>query len=113
MRTCGRVTGDFKPFVQNPDAMQRSLLLTSSISLFIFLFLQSFALGDVANAVKHHKVVGAMALRTLNGEKPQEIPRLKTANTYTILEQRSHVVGNAHDGKPIQTGSTVKRRFRC
>lgn len=113
MRTCGRVAGDSKPFVQNPDAMLRSLLLTSSISLFTFLFLQSFAFGDVANAVQQDKVVGVMALRTLNGEKPQDIPRLKTANTYTILEQRSQVVGNAHDGNQYKTRFDSQRRFRC
>ena len=38
--------------------------------------------GDVANAVEQGKIVGTMALRVLNGEKPQQIPRLKSANTY-------------------------------
>ena len=38
--------------------------------------------GDVANAREQGKIVGTMALRILNGEKPEKIPRLKSANTY-------------------------------
>jgi PAS domain S-box-containing protein len=40
--------------------------------------------GDVADAVVEGKTVGATAVRILNGEKPQNIPTIKTANAYVF-----------------------------
>lgn len=56
--------------------------------------------GDVANAVEQGKIVGAMALRILNGEKPQDIPRLKTANTYMFDWQALQRWGMAENNLP-------------
>jgi PAS domain S-box-containing protein len=44
--------------------------------------------GDVSNAVDQGKTIGATAVRILNGEKPQNIPTVKTANTY-IFDSRA------------------------
>ena len=80
-RACGRFSGDREPCVRTPNQMLSSPLLTCSIFL-LTLFLPGFSSGNVTNAVEQGKVVGAMALRILNGEKPQGIPRLKTANAH-------------------------------
>ena len=38
--------------------------------------------GDVSNAAQQGKIAGSMALRILNGEKPQDIPAVKDVATY-------------------------------
>ena len=38
--------------------------------------------GDVSNAVEQGKIAGNMALRILNGEKPQDIPAVKNETSY-------------------------------
>ena len=38
--------------------------------------------GDVSSAIKDGQIVGGMALRILGGQKPQDIPVIKSATTY-------------------------------
>jgi PAS domain S-box-containing protein len=38
--------------------------------------------GDVSNAVDQGKTIGATAVRILNGEKPQNIPAIRAANSF-------------------------------
>jgi signal transduction histidine kinase len=40
--------------------------------------------GDISSSLEQGKAAGGMALRLLNGEKPQNIPTITTATTYTF-----------------------------
>jgi PAS domain S-box-containing protein len=64
--------------------------------------------GDVSNALEQGKTIGATAVRILNGEKPQNIPTVKAANTY-IFDWRALQRWGFKE-KNLPPGSTLLNR---
>jgi signal transduction histidine kinase len=64
--------------------------------------------GDVSNAVEQGRIVGGMVLRVLDGEKPVQIPPVKTATSYIFDSQALKRWGL--DEKNLPAGSIVLNR---